>query len=83
MDRWFNVDAGFERNSGAQLASNLQTLSSRFSGIRAAGTNNPDLALIKNTTLREGVQLQFRAEGINALKAEPVGRPPKTMSRKQ
>lgn len=67
VDRWFNVDAGFERNSAAQPASNLQTLSSRFSGIRAAGINNLDLALIKNTQLREGIQLQFRAEGINAL----------------
>ena len=67
VDRWFNVDAGFERNSAAQPASNLQTLSSRFSGIRAAGTNNLDLAIIKNTQIREGIQLQFRAEGINAL----------------
>ena len=77
VDRWFNVDAGFERNSGAQLGSNLQTLSSRFSGIRAAGTNNLDLAVIKNIPLREGVQLQFRAEGINALN-HPQFLPPNT-----
>jgi hypothetical protein len=61
------VDAGFEKNSAAQLASNLQVLSTRFSGIRADGTNNLDLAFIKNTPLKEGVTLQFRAEGINAL----------------
>jgi len=67
VDRWFNIDAGFERNSAAQLGSNLQTLSTRFSGIRADGANNWDLALIKNTPLREGIQLQFRAEAINAL----------------
>jgi hypothetical protein len=66
VDRWFNVDAGFERNSAAQPASNLQKLSSRFSGIRAAGTNNIDLGLIKNTQIRERFQVQFRAEGINA-----------------
>lgn len=67
VNRWFNVDAGFERNSAAQLASNLQTLSTRFSGVRGDGTNNLDLAFIKNTPLKEGVSLQFRAEGINAL----------------
>jgi len=67
VDRWFNVDAGFERSSAAQLGSNLQTLSTRFSGIRAHGVNNWDLAIIKNTSIREGVTLQFRAEGINAL----------------
>src|SRR5262249_52373920 len=67
VERWFNIDAGFEWNSAAQPASNRQTLSTRFSGIRADGANNLDLAFIKNTTLREGIQLQFRAEGINAL----------------
>jgi hypothetical protein len=67
VDRWFNVDAGFERNSAAQLGSNLQVLSTRFSGIRAHGVNNWDLAIIKNTSIKEGVTLQFRAEGINAL----------------
>jgi hypothetical protein len=67
VDRWFNIEAGFERNSAAQLGSNLQTLSTRFSGIRAHGVNNWDLAIIKNTAIKEGVTLQFRAEGINAL----------------
>src|SRR5258707_1076729 len=67
VDRWFNIDAGFERNSAAQLGSNLQTLSTRFSGIRGDGANNWDLAIIKNTSIRERLTLQFRAEGINAL----------------
>ncbi len=66
-DRWFNVDAGFERNSSLQPSQNLRIMSSRFSGIRADGANNFDLAFIKNTRLREGVELQLRAEGINAL----------------
>jgi hypothetical protein len=67
VDRWFNIDAGFERNSAAQPASNRQVLSTRFSGIRADGTDNLDLAIIKNISIREGIQLQLRAEGINAL----------------
>jgi hypothetical protein len=67
VDRWFNIDAGFERNSAAQPGSNLKTFSTHFSGIRGDGVNNWDITIIKNTSLREGVQLQFRAEGINAL----------------
>lgn len=66
IDRWFNVDAGFERDSSKQLGSNIRTLSSRFSGIRAAPQNNWDLSFIKNTALKESIQLQFRAEAINA-----------------
>src|SRR5262249_18392912 len=64
--RWFNVDAGFERNSALQLASHLQRLSTRFSGIRGRA-NNLDVTILKNTRLREGVQLQFRSEAINGL----------------
>jgi hypothetical protein len=77
VDRWFNVDAGFERNSGLQLSQNLRTMSSRFSGIRGDGANNLDLAIIKNTRIREGVQLQLRFEGINALN-HPQFNPPNT-----
>jgi hypothetical protein len=67
VGRWFNVDAGFERNSALQLASNLQRFSTRFSGIRGDGANNLDLTILKNTRIKEGVQLQLRAEAINAL----------------
>ena len=67
VERWFNVDAGFERNSARALDANIRTFPSRFNGIRADGVNNMDLSVIKNTTLKEGVQLQFRAEAINAL----------------
>jgi hypothetical protein len=33
-DRWFNIDAGFERSSSKKLASNVRTMPTRFSGIR-------------------------------------------------
>jgi hypothetical protein len=66
VDRWFNIDAGFERSPQRQLGANLRTFPLRFSGIRGAPLDNWDLSLIKNTKLKENVQLQFRAEAINA-----------------
>ena len=66
VGQWFNVNAGFERDSAKQLASNIRTLSSRFGGIRASGPHNWDLSMIKNTRLTERFTLQFRAEAINA-----------------
>ncbi len=67
IDRWFNVDAGFERDSTKALASNIRTLPLRFSGIRVAPLNNWDISMIKNTQVVENVSMQFRAEAINAL----------------
>jgi len=66
IQRWFNTDAGFEKNSSKQLGSNLQTLGTRFSGIRADGINQWDLSIIKNTDIKEGRLLQFRIEFYNA-----------------
>jgi hypothetical protein len=77
VDRWFNVDAGFDRVAGRQLDRNLRTFNSRFGGIRADGGNNWDLSIIKNTQLKEGVNLQFRAEAINAFN-HPQFNPPNT-----
>ena len=66
IDRWFNIDAGFERNSARQLGANIRAMPSRFTGIRGDGMNNWDISIIKNTDIREGISLQFRAEFINA-----------------
>lgn len=63
---WFNTSA-FDTNTADQLANNIQTLSTRFSGIRGPGISMMDLSALKNTKLRENINLQFRAEFINAL----------------
>lgn len=66
-ERWFNVNAGFERDTKKQLQWNYRTFPLRLSGVRGAGANNWDMSLIKNSTLREGVRFQFRMEFLNAL----------------
>jgi Carboxypeptidase regulatory-like domain/TonB dependent receptor-like, beta-barrel len=66
VERWFNIDAGFDRSSQRQLGNNIITLAPRFSGIRGDGINNWDISLIKHTNLSEAVRMQFRAEFINA-----------------
>ncbi|MGH9671931.1 MAG: TonB-dependent receptor domain-containing protein [Bryobacteraceae bacterium] len=74
-ERWFNTDAGFERNAQRQLANNIQRFSSRFTGVRADGINNWDLSMFKNFALREGWKVQFRMESYNALNHVQFGAP--------
>lgn len=64
--QWFNT-AAFDTNTADALSNNIRVLSSRFSGIRGPGISMFDLSALKNTRLREGMNLQFRTEFINAL----------------
>ena len=64
--KWFNTD-GFEKNSANQLVSNVRTFPLRFPQIRNPRQNNVDLALIKDTRVGEGKNIQFRAEALNAM----------------
>jgi hypothetical protein len=72
--RWFDTTM-FNRVSTQQLASNIQTLSTRFSGIRSDGIDNWDLSLFKNIVLHEGVTMQFRSEFNNAFNHPRFGGP--------
>ena len=65
MTRWFNTDAGFNKVSGEQLASNVRTFPLRLDSVRTDTVKNVDLSIIKNTTIA-GKNLQFRFESLNA-----------------
>lgn len=67
VERWFNTDAGFEKNSRQQLGSNIRTFPSRLTGLRADGYNNWDLSLLKNIRIAERLKFQLRAEAQDAL----------------
>jgi hypothetical protein len=65
-EHWFNV-ANFETASARQLLSNqLRTWPLRIPTLRGPRQNNIDLALIKQTRIAEGKNLEFRAEALNA-----------------
>ena len=65
VQRWFNT-AAFVTASAQQLANNIQTMSVRFSGVRADRMNMFDLSAIKNIAITEHVRLQFNAMFVNA-----------------
>jgi hypothetical protein len=65
-EHWFNV-ANFETASAKQLLSNqVRTWPLRFATLRGPRQNNIDLALIKQTRISEGKNIEFRAEALNA-----------------
>jgi hypothetical protein len=67
VERWFNTDAGFEKDNRKALASNIRTFPLRFSGLRADGYNNLDVSLFKNVRLTEHFAFQLRVEAQDAL----------------
>ncbi len=65
-EHWFNV-ANFETASAKQLLGNqVRTWPFRFSTLRGPRQNNIDIALLKQTRITEGKNIEFRAEALNA-----------------
>jgi hypothetical protein len=67
VERWFNMDAGFERRALWQLERNVRTFPLRFGFIRNHHMSNVDFSAIKNNVIREKYNLQFRFETLNTL----------------
>ncbi len=67
VQRWFNTNAGFERDNSKSLSWNIQGLSSRFTGIRGDGINNFNFSMYKHLTVREGMRLRFMVIAGNSM----------------
>lgn len=67
VDRWFNTNAGFIKDSSQQLASNIRTFPFRLAGVRGDGQNMTNVSAIKAFPITERITFQFRAEAYNAL----------------
>ncbi len=74
LDNWFNTTV-FNRVAAQQLASNVRTMSSRFSGVRAPGQETWDISGVKNIQFRERYKIQFRAEFLNAFNKSNLAAP--------
>lgn len=66
LARWFDTDAGFERDPLKQLGSNIRYFPTRFSGLRTKGLNMWNLSVLKNFLITEKLRLQLRSEWLNA-----------------
>ena len=79
-DRWFNTDAGFEKSSSKQLASNVRTFPLRLSGVRSDGQSTWNFSLSKNFTVWEQVKAQFRIETYNTMNHPSFANPNTTVT---
>ena len=75
VDRWFNTNAGFNRNNAQQLANNYRVSPLRFGSIRGDGQSRWDLSAIKTFHITERWRTQFRAECLNAWNHPNLGTP--------
>jgi hypothetical protein len=75
VDRWFNTDAGFEKDTAQQLNNNIRTFPSRLTGLRGKGINIWNWSAMKYFRVTERTKLQFRCEWLNALNHSHFGAP--------
>jgi len=83
LARWFNTDAGFNRNSQQALANNIRTFPMVFSSLRADGVDNWDLSVFKGFRIGERLNFQLRVETSDGLNhpqfAAPNANPTSTL----
>jgi hypothetical protein len=64
--RWFNTNAGFEKDTAKQLGNNIRTFPSRLTGLRSKGLNLWNISASKNFRISERMRFQLRSEWLNA-----------------
>jgi hypothetical protein len=67
VDHWFNVNAGFNKNSGTQLASNIRTFPMRLNSVRADGQSKWDVSMAKVFRIGEKTQFRLRTQCFNIM----------------
>ncbi|MCL4783322.1 MAG: carboxypeptidase regulatory-like domain-containing protein [Bryobacterales bacterium] len=72
VEKWFNT-ANFNTIANQQLVSNVRTFPLRFSNLRFDDLSAVDFSVIKGTAITENVNLQFRAEALNAFNSPNFG----------
>lgn len=73
--RWFNVDAGFNRNNQQQLANNIRQFPARFNGVRSDGINNLNLSAFKRIRIKERAAIELSFETFNSFNHVQFGNP--------
>jgi Carboxypeptidase regulatory-like domain len=76
IDRWFNVDAGFERDP-AKIPANFQkrTFPFRIDGVRAPSLNHLNLNVGRTIRLAGSKTLQLRVDALNVMNNETYADP--------
>lgn len=66
VDRYYNINAGFNRNASQVLANNIRYSPVRMSGLRGDGQARWDFSIFKAFQLTERFKWEFRGECVNA-----------------
>ncbi len=80
ISRWFNTDAGFDKNPANQRASDIRVMSLRFPSVRNQGMNIWNTSMMKYFRLSENAKLQFRSECMNGFNHSHFAAPNTTVT---
>jgi hypothetical protein len=76
IDRWFNTDAGFERDPAkVPAAFQKRTFPFRIDGVRAPSLNHLNMNVARTIRLTGSKTLQFRVDALNVFNNETYGNP--------
>jgi hypothetical protein len=83
VDRWFNVDAGFNRISNQGLSSNIRYFPMRFGSVQADGQARWDVSVSKGFRIQERVLFRLRLQGFNLMNHPNFGTPQMSVTNAQ